>query len=285
MDVLSDDGLLAWLSLHRLAHEEGFPEVIPATQDRIIDGTRLEQVARRSGRPQARQRVDAALGALGALAVTWKHNGIDDVPWLIRWDRHAKTIEVAPPLRPTESHARFAWVPSSLLAVDPRLVRLGILLLLQYSNAHAQVQTGEPVRLKVGTLWEWAGLRQGRDTPHARWTAATGVLEGRLSALHAVGVVGSWSSLSAAPEEPCDLVPPDWCTASVGGSATLPTVSLTGTPRTGPELRSWRAARGITQQQVAAIVKASQPVVSRVERGGEVPTPWRQLLRDHPAGA
>lgn len=281
---LAHDGLLAWLAVHRLAHQEGFPNVMEVGADDLLVGTGWARLARRSGRPTAQRAVLEQLQTLAQLGMNWDHNAIRDVDHLIEWDPARQHITLPAPLRlrrQKRGRSRYAWIPSSLLEQDPRVVKLGVHLLLQYTNAHADVGAGLAVRLTMGTLWGWAGLREGRCTPPKRRVAATSSLERVMDALRGCGIIGTCSALTPAPAAVIDITPPNWWLAARKGIIALPTVNLAGVPRSGSELRQWRADRGMSQSQVAVVLGTSQASVSKAERSGLLPMDWRQRLRNH----
>jgi len=279
--MLARDGLLLLLSLHRLLHQEGYPDHLVAEPAHLVGSTRWMAAVRRQGRPAVCTHVQGCLRAAGALTMTWDHNGCDDMRPLVGWDPARGRMSLPEPLRPDGRRRRFTWVPEALLEVPPRTLGLGVHLLLHYANSHARLRDHESVRLKTSTLWNWAAIRQGRDTPRSRWAAATDALTSQLVALHEVGIVKGWSSLKPTAGAVCEVSPPDWWMAARAGSATLPTVSLAGTPRDGPGLRNWRVSHGLKQRDVANIVGVSQASVSKAEHRDALPREWRCRLCDH----
>lgn len=291
---LQEDGVRDWLTLHRMAAEQGATGKVRWTwaehrertaYDRLIrtkNATESELAAAVVGRLERMKRAELRWNASTADGKwAWARIGpfgLIDIPagggLLTEAGREERVAKIV--LNPAiyEGAARgskaphFALLPERALDLPGPQLRLLAHLFLDFTYAREV----DGVTRKAGTLWSYAGIQAGEDTPRKRWPDATRALA---RALDAVGGAVGWD-WSCAPGENTDTLysirPPAWWTDRVlRGVPADYGPSLASTPRTGAELKAWRTARGLSQREVAALVGLSQPTILRAEKRAEAP--------------
>lgn len=291
---LQEDGVRDWLTLHRMAAEQGATGKVRWTwaehrertaYDRMIrakNATDAELAAKVVGRLERMKGAElywnvstadgdyakARIGPFGLIDIPASGGVLTEAG---REQRIAK-IELNPSIY--EGAARgskaphFALLPERALELPGPQLRLLAHLFLDFHYA------GEAsgVSRKAGTLWTYAGIRDGDATPRGRWPDATRALN---RALDAIGDAVGWNWSRDTGENADTLYrirPPNWWTDRVlRGVPADYGPSLASVPRTGAELKGWRDARGLSQRAVAELVGVSQPTVLRAERRGDAP--------------
>ena len=291
---LQEDGVRDWLTLHRMAAEQGATGKVRWTwaehrertaYDRLIrtkNASESELAAAVVGRLERMKRAELRWNTSTADGkYAWARIGpfgLIDIPagggLLTEAGREERVAKIV--LNPAiyEGAARgskaphFALLPERALELPGPQLRLLAHLFLDFTYAREV----DGVTRKAGTLWSYAGIQAGEDTPRKRWPDATRALA---KALDAVGDAVGWN-WTCAPGEHADTLysirPPAWWTDRVlRGVPADYGPSLASTPRTGAELKAWRTARGLSQREVAALVGLSQPTILRAEKRAEAP--------------
>jgi len=297
---LAEDGVRDWLTLHRMAGEQGASGRILWTwqehrqrtsYDRLIatknatDAELAEAVVQRLWRMKQTELRLLAAGATGD-ALGWRRVGpfgLLDIPAgvdvLTKAGRslRAAVVDINPDTyrgaqRGVKS-PHFALLPEAALELPPRAMRL--LAFLFYDFTYAYKDGGEVTRT-AAQLWEYASIRQGKRTPPKRWPAAIKTLEADLDTIgRAVGAGWGWTRQGEATAAATYKIrPPYWWTdRAVLGVPAHYGPSLAAVPRTWGEVREWRSRNGLSQRKVAELLGCAQATVSRGERDPATPLP------------
>lgn len=294
LNELQEDGVRDWLTLHRMAAEQGATGKVRWTWAEHRERTAYDRIIRAKNATDAElaAKVVGRLERMKGAELRWNVStadgkyawarigpfGLIDIPAgggvlteAGREQRIAK-IELNPSIY--EGAARgskaphFALLPERALELPGPQLRLLAHLFLDFHYAGEASGVGR----KAGTLWTYAGIRDGDATTRGRWPDATRALN---RALDAIGAAVGWD-WSCDPGENADTLyrirPPTWWSDRVlRGVPADYGPSLASVPRTGAELKGWREARGLSQRAVAELVGVSQPTVLRAERRGDAP--------------
>ena len=295
-DLLSElraDGVRDWLVLHRMAAEQGATGNFRWTW---ADHRERTDYARRVASKNATD-ADLAAAAMRRISrmqqaeLRWYRPGADrdtlewvriGPPWLVDIPAGIEVLHeagrslqaAAMSLNPaTYKGARrgaekphFVLVPESALELPAAEMRL--LAHLSFDWTYAQDPDG--VCRKASTLWDYAGIRTGRETPKRRWKEATATLE-RVLARLATGAKVEWEpdGESGLATSRYRIRPPDWWNDRVLFGVSPHYARLASVPRTWGELRTWRRSRSLTQQQIADAIGVSRGTVARNEKARE----------------
>lgn len=294
---LQEDGVRDWLTLHRMAAEQGATGKVRWTWAEHRERTAYDRMIRSKNATDAElaAKVVGRLERMKGAELRWNVSteggkyawarigpfGLIDIPAgggvLTDAGREQRVAKIV--LNPAiyEGAARgskaphFALLPERALELPGPQLRLLAHLFLDFTYAGE----ADGVSRTAGKLWSYAGIQAGEDTPRKRWPDATRALARILDAVgDAVG--WDWSrEPGEAGEHPDTLYrvrPPAWWTDRVlRGVPADYGPSLASVPRTGAELKTWRTARGLSQREVAALVGVSQPTILRAEKRAEGP--------------
>jgi hypothetical protein len=289
---LQEDGVRDWLTLHRMAAEQGATGKVRWTWAEHRERTAYDRLIRTKNATESElaAAVVSRLERMKRAELRWNTStadgkwawarigpfGLIDIPAAggleIGGEARVAKIVLNPAIY--EGAARgskaphFALLPERALELPGPQLRLLAHLFLDFTYAREV----DGVTRKAGTLWSYAGIQAGEDTPRKRWPDATRALA---RALDAVGDAVGWD-WSCAPGDNADTLyrirPPAWWTDRVlRGVPADYGPSLASTPRTGAELKAWRTARGLSQREVAALVGLSHPTILRAEKRAEAP--------------
>jgi len=186
--------------------------------------------------------------------------------------------------RGKRASAGFSLFPESVLRLPARELRLAAALFIAMrANADGSV------RMKARTLWEHANLAENQRTSRRRWPQCRDTTHRALEQLSELGIhytidsdaIKRGTTTGALPDDVYTFTAPPWLTDRLihGVGPILDARSTSGVPRTGLELLDVRREKGLTQAQVASVVRVSQQTVARLEKLPDtLPAEWLRLL-------
>jgi hypothetical protein len=170
--------------------------------------------------------------------------------------------------------------PIELAQVDhmrhPYTLVLGLILPIRWRwkwlEGEAKGRQGNDLVISGKSLLQVAGIQYDKHRPGETWAS----LDRNLEELRRIGGIGTWEWLDREHtlEGLCRLSPADWMLdRTVRGL--VPIEEVPGLPvLTGSDLKSWRKARGLTQQQGAELLGVGVATIKRAEsRADEALTP------------
>ena len=308
---LSEDGLRDYLVLHRMAAEQGrsghFQWTWREHKERTAYAARIR--ASTTDAAEARREVTGRLFRLKGAelretyqkgdAVVWRRVGpfgLIDIPAGCEVDGGLEqaVLTLNPSLYEGASagagaDAHFTLLPDEAFALRGDRFRLSVMLTLAM---RANRDQGGAVRLRAGGLWEYMNARGGdeRSIQRRRWPETDAALGRSLDALADARVIGSWEREGtdvAGPQVMYRIEPrPEWRDLVVHGVSPVFPPALMAVPRTGAELRAWRAAKGLSQRSAALTLGVATRTILRAENGANDslgPALTRALVRNHGA--
>jgi hypothetical protein len=172
------------------------------------------------------------------------------------------------------SKPHFALLPNEVLALDGKTLRLATLLSLSMRYAF---DNHGVVSIATRDLWEYLNTESGQPK-RKRWQQADTTLRRALDRITAAGVIGSWNPEGSSPDPLAryTINPAAWWKDLVIHHVPIerPTARLAvrnDLPKTGKDLRVWRAQRGMTQAQTAAALGVGLGTIKRAELSPDQP--------------
>jgi hypothetical protein len=302
---LHEDGLRDWLILHRMAGEQGASGTIRwtwadhkartpyARHVTLGKATDADLAAATVARLWQLKRAEIRLYAPRALAdgsTPWMRvgpGGLLDIP--------AGTIDptgrdrlVVIKLNP-EIYAgakRHAPAPHFMLLAESAVNLPGdALRLVSFLACDWQYErTADGLIRDAATLWDYAAIRDGRNTPRKRWPEAERTLERLLATLAAQGHLADWHHEGGeGAARQYHLRPPQWWIDQA--ILDVPPVfgkSLATTPKTGRELKTWRHRHGWSERELAKLAAVTRATITRAENAPTKPLSPRLVARLRP---
>jgi DNA-binding XRE family transcriptional regulator len=160
------------------------------------------------------------------------------------------------------------WAPApvELARIDhvrfPYAIALGLILPIRWR--WDLTEDTDHIVLTGAKLLEAAGIRIQPQHPRRAWEA----LQENMAELQQVGGLGHFEWEAGTPWSVtgrCRLYQPQWVRERMVHGLVPPDPVPLSIPLTGAELRSWRAARGWTQQEAADQLKVSRRTIIRAE--------------------
>jgi len=293
---LKEDGLRDWLLLHRMAGQQGASGSFIWTRDEHLE--RTAYATRVKGKNTSLQeisdRVVSRLWRLKRAEIRAEVQRGDNLSWvrvgpfglldilagtdeLTKAGRKLTSARMA--LNPViyegaergSAHPHFALLPEATLKLPAAPLRLAVELTYWWHDQRRLVMQDGIAEITAATLWDWVGLRAGKNTNRKRWPAVHRSLERSLAQLaNAIGI--NWTTDGAVgPRQIYRITPPiSWRDRAVLGVP--PAYLATGsTPRTGAELKTWREQRGLSQRELGCLLGISQPTLGRREKAATLP--------------
>ena len=304
LDELAEDGVRDWIVLHRMAGEQGSTGrfrwswadhrdrtdyVRRISSKNATDASLCEAVLQRLWRlKMAELRIEHPHDDGRVDWVRVGDHGLIDIPAgrdeLLGEDRMTQVAAIQINARLyAGAHANsakplFALVPEAALTLPAMELRLATMLSFQWTYTEGASD------LLARTLWEYAGIRDGRATDRKRWPDARRALDRALErAGKAMGL--DWTVAGEGAEALYTIRAPAWWAdrALRGVPPQLPK-GQAGVPRTGAELRDWRKERGLTVRELAAAIAVPRSTLSRFEQRDQdgIPPEWTDLLAKVP---
>ena len=165
----------------------------------------------------------------------------------------------------------YTLIPEAALALPSN--ELSIATLVAFPWRVADDDKKGRATVKARTLWEYGGIPEPRRKDKRRWPDCRRTTEKRLDSLRrTLGV--SWEGGGDGPDALYTLNAPLWWKDRVVHKVppALPSPATVAVPRTGPELGAARKARGLSLDAVARALGVNRSTVMRAERR-EAPLP------------